>query len=325
MRQDRSGTIRREAAAEAGRYGRGMIHALTIDVEDYHNIFARDRLKQEGPPTEAVVRNTHRLLSLFERHAARGTFFTLGEVARDYPELIREIAAAGHELGVHGFYHRQLFKLTPDAFRREVSDAKQIIEDIIGVPVHGHRAPAFSIMPPTSWGLEVLADAGFTYDSSVFPINGRRYGWPGFRPDIHVMELSAGRRIVEAPLSTVSILGRRLPACGGGYLRHFPGSVTSWAMRKVGEARPAILYMHPYEIEMDDAPLDTTGLTASEARKVRRFHKLQLRNRQTVEPKLVSLLTRFQFEPLQDIIERSLGAGLSETVRAHANVKKSAV
>lgn len=302
-----------------------MIHALTIDVEDYHNIFARDRLKREGPPTDAVVRNTQRLLSLFDEFGARGTFFVLGEVARDYPKLIREIASAGHELGIHGFYHRQVFKLTPEDFRREVCDARTIVEDIIGVPVHGHRAPAFSIMPATRWGLEVLADAGFRYDSSVFPISGRRYGWPGFRSDIHIMELPGGRRIVEAPLSTVSVLGRRLPACGGGYLRHFPGGVTRWAMRKVGHERPAILYMHPYEIEQDDAPLDLARLSPAEARAVTRFHRLQLRNRRTVEPKLRALLAEFRFAPMRDIVESALGIRLADFAGSESNLRRSAV
>lgn len=302
-----------------------MIHALTIDVEDYHNIIARDRLHREGPPTRAVVDNTRRLLALFSRFRTRGTFFVLGEVAVAYPELVREIASGGHELGVHGFYHRQVFKLTPESFRREVSEAKRAIEDISGQEVYGHRAPAFSIMPNTSWALEVLAEAGFTYDSSVFPIKGRRYGWPGFRPDIGIMDLAGGRRIVEAPLSTVSLLGRRLPACGGGYLRHFPGGVTMWAMRKVAQKRPAILYLHPYEIEMDDAALDTGELTPPEARRVRRFHRLQLRNRHTVEPKLVSLLGSFQFAPLMDIIINSLGEGLRTLRLKEANSRSGDV
>ncbi len=283
-----------------------MIHALTIDVEDYHSVIGRDWLGRDGAPTRAVVDNTRRILGWLSEATTRGTFFCLGEVAETFPELIREIAAGGHELGVHGYYHRQVFKLTPDSFRKEVADAKAVIEDIIGDEVGGHRAPAFSIGPDTRWALEVLADVGFRYDSSIFPIRGRRYGWPGFPPDIHEVSLEAGRTIIEVPLTTVSVLGLPLPACGGGYLRHFPGMITRWAIRRVGRLRPTIVYMHPYEIELPCPPLDTDHLAADAARKACRFHRLQKRNRHTVEHKFRSLLEEFEFAPLGHVIDRTL-------------------
>ncbi|MBN1492200.1 MAG: DUF3473 domain-containing protein [Phycisphaerae bacterium] len=279
-----------------------MIHALTIDVEDYHNVIARDWLGRDGPPTEAVVLNTQRLLRHLDASNTKATFFVLGEVAETFPELIREIAGLGHELGVHGYCHRQVFKLTPETFRCEVGDAKSRIEDIAQVEVVGHRAPAFSINPDTQWALEVLAELGFRYDSSIFPISGRRYGWPGSPQDIHEMTLPGGRSIIEAPLTTVPILGHRLPACGGGYLRHFPGWVTRWAIRHVQRRRPAIVYMHPYEIEVGCGPLDTSALSPEQARRVHRFHGLQLRNRHTVERKLLRLLGGFEFAPLGRVI-----------------------
>jgi polysaccharide deacetylase family protein (PEP-CTERM system associated) len=283
-----------------------MINALTIDVEDYHNVIARDWLGKDGPPTDAVVKNTRRFLQHFADHNVCGTFFILGEVAKTFPELVREVAAAGHELGVHGFKHRQVFKLTPDEFRREVSDAKALIEDVAGVGANGHRAPAFSIVPDTKWALDVLADVGFTYDSSVFPIAGKRYGWPGFPLDIHKVELDQGRSIIEVPMSTVGILGKRLPACGGGYLRHFPWFVTRWAMKRVQRQRPAIVYMHPYEIEVDCGPLDTSSLDNKAAQRTKRFHRLQLRNRHTTERKLLRLLTSFTFAPLGRVIHDTI-------------------
>lgn len=281
-----------------------MINALTIDVEDYHNILARDWLGRNGPPTDAVVRNTHWFLETFAGHRVQATFFLLGEVVQAFPQLLRDIVAGGHEVGVHGYFHRQVFRLTPEAFRREVTDAKALIEDVGGVRVLGHRAPAFSIMPNTQWALDVLAEVGFRYDSSVFPIAGRRYGWPGFPAGIHEMTLPSGRRIVEAPLSTISIFGKRLPVGGGGYLRHFPGVVTRWAIRRVQRHRPAIVYMHPYEIELADPVLDVAGLAPDAAKRVQRFHRMQLRNRRTVGPKLVRLLAEFRFAPLIDVIEQ---------------------
>lgn len=285
-----------------------MTHALTIDVEDYHNILARDWLGRDGPPTDAVVRNTHWFLETFASRNVRATFFLLGEVVQAFPQLLRDIADAGHEVGVHGFFHRQVFKLTPDAFRREVCDAKALIEDIAATPVQGHRAPAFSIIPDTGWALDVLAEAGFRYDASIFPIAGRRYGWPGFRPDIHEIVLASGRRIIEAPPSTLAILGKRLPAAGGGYLRHFPGGLTCWAIRRIQRCRPAIVYMHPYEIEAEVPPIDTTGLAPQAARRARRFHRMQVRNRHTVRHKVLRLLAEFEFAPLRTVIDQVLEA-----------------
>jgi len=282
------------------------MNALTIDVEDYHSIFARDWLNREIKPTQAVVRNTTRILEMISRHAFHGTFFILGEVAESFPQLIRDIASAGHEIGVHGYYHRQVFKLTPDQFRKEITDAKARLEDLTGRPVQGHRAPAFSINADTAWAFDVLADAGFRYDSSIAPIRGRRYGWPGFPLDIHEMKLAGGKTLIEAPPSTVSILGKRMPACGGGYLRHFPAFFTHWAFRSVQRSRPVILYMHPYEIEVEAPPLDTSGLDPEAARRASRFHRLQTRNRHTVEPKLLQLLERYQFAPLAQVIDEVL-------------------
>lgn len=294
-----------------------MIHAFTVDVEDYHNVMARDWLGRDGPPTPAVLDNTSRILKHMAQFGVRGTFFILGEVADTYPDLVRDIAAGGHELGVHGFYHRQVFKLTPESFRKEVADAKALIEDLTGRPVIGHRAPAFSIMPNTAWALDVLADVGFRYDSSIFPIAGRRYGWPGFRLDIHEVDLAGGRSIIEAPLSTVSLLGKRLPACGGGYLRHFPGAVTRWAVRRIGCDRPAIVYTHPYEIETNLGPLDTSGLDAQTARRAQRFHRWQLRNRGSVEAKLVRLLQEFEFSPLWEVVRSTLAMPISLGFQSH--------
>jgi polysaccharide deacetylase family protein (PEP-CTERM system associated) len=279
-----------------------MIHAMTIDLEDYHSVASRDWLMRNIAPTSVVLDNTRRLLELFAEHDTRATFFTLGEVAEHYPQLIRAVSAAGHELGVHGYYHRQLFKLTPADFREEVTRAKKRIEDVSGEPVFGHRAPAFSIIPDTRWGLDVLAEAGFRYDSSIFPIAGKRYGWPGFRRDIHVVDLAANRRIVEFPLTTISLLGRQFPACGGGYLRHFPLAVTRWAIERTAAHQPAVVYLHPCEVEVDCGPMDTAHLNDDDARRAKRFHRLQLRNRHTVMPKMHALLKEFAFAPMIEVI-----------------------
>jgi len=285
-----------------------MQNALTIDVEDYYALFSRHRLGADVPPTEAVVRCTEQILELLGRHGVTATFFVLGEVAETFPRLVRRIAAAGHEIGVHGGKHYQLFKLSPEDFRREVGRARELLADTVGRPVHGHRAPAFSIRPDTRWGLQVLAELGFRYDSSVFPIAGKRYGWPGFPEDIHEMNLPSGATIIEAPLSAVRVFGKAMPACGGGYLRHFPYRYTRWAIRRIQRVRPAIVYMHPYEIDTTPPPGFFLERLASAQRRHRRHHRVQRRNCRTVMGKLARLLEEFRFAPLGEVIDRMLGA-----------------
>lgn len=284
-----------------------MIHALTFDVEDYPTLVARFWMGREQPPTEAVVRSTRQVLDLLAERGVRATFFVLGEVASCFPGLMRDINSAGHELGVHGYYHHQVFTRTPEQFRREVSDAKAVLEDAVGNPVRGHRAPAFSIIPETRWALEIVAELGFTYDSSIFPIAGRRYGWPGFPLDIHEMVLPGGLRLIEAPLSTVRLCGRRWPVCGGGYMRHFPAGVTRWALARVSRERPGIVYVHPHELDAAPITFKPTGGLLRTCR-IKLAHHLQLRKRHTVYGKLAGLLQRFEFAPLGDVVDRRLAA-----------------
>jgi polysaccharide deacetylase family protein (PEP-CTERM system associated) len=287
-----------------------MINALTVDVEDNHRIVARNLLGNQGPPTEAVLASTSRLLQHFADRSVRGTFFVLGEVAASFPGLIRAITDQGHEVGVHGFYHHEVFKLTREQFRQEVSDTKSLIEDLSGAPVRGHRAPTFSITADTGWAFDVLVDVGFGYDSSILPVGTGRYGWAGFPLDIHEMTLDSGRSIIEAPLSTVTVLGRRLPACGGGYLRHFPYWYTEWAMRRIQRVRPAIVYVHPYEIDTSSTPTWLEAELAAAGNPARFYRAHQRRNRHTVEAKLLRLLDGFRFAPLVEIVDRRLGPGL---------------
>jgi polysaccharide deacetylase family protein (PEP-CTERM system associated) len=278
-------------------------NALTIDVEDYYSVMARDRLGLAMAPTEAVVRNTGRLLALLADRGIKATFFVLGEVAEAFPRLVRDMAAAGHEIGVHGYLHRPVFGLSREEFRQDVGRTKKLLEDIVGGEVVGHRAPAFSVVPETAWALEELADLGFRYDSSVFPFAGRRYGWPEFPRDIHRRALTGGRAIVEVPLSVVPVLGRAVPACGGGYLRHFPYAFTRWAMRRVTRERPAVVYLHPYETDLERGPEEFERALAAAPLTVRMFHRNQLRNRDTVARKVARLVEEFDFAPLREVIE----------------------
>ena len=283
-----------------------MINALTIDVEDYYPIFARDHMAMEMPVGPDVVRSTAVITDMLAARGIKATFFILGEVAAAHPQLAPSLAAAGHEIGVHGYHHRQVFKLTRQEFADEIRSARKLLEDQTGRDVKGHRAPAFSIGPDTQWALDVLAEEGFRYDSSIFPIRGRRYGWPGFGPAIRRVPLAGGRSIIEAPLSTLSVLGKKLPVCGGGYLRHFPLWFTRWAFGHIAAKRPVIVYMHPYETDADAPPAAFQAALDRSPDETRRFHCGQLHNRATVAGKLASLLDSFSFAPLGGVIDAAL-------------------
>jgi polysaccharide deacetylase family protein (PEP-CTERM system associated) len=280
-----------------------MVNALTIDVEDYWAILQRDWLNiADAKPTEAVLNNTRWFLQVLKEYNVKATFFILGEVAQSFPHLIKEIADEGHEIAVHGFYHRQIFKLSRDEFKKEVSDAKKLLEDLSGQKVIGHRAPAFSINKDTKWALEVLAGLGFNYDSSISPMAGKRYGWPGFKKEIHRMSLSDGQSIIEVPMSTIS-LGIKELGVGGGYMRHLPYFYTKWAIEYIQKKRPVIIYTHPSEIDTNTVPFKLDNLTVKGKIKAFKFHKLQMRNRQTVKGKVDKLLSDFKFSTIKDILK----------------------
>lgn len=285
-----------------------MMNALTIDVEDYWKIFSRDWLYVDTEPTDAVVRNTNFLLSILDRHGVKCTFFVVGEVAAKFPQLVQEVASCNHEIAAHGYQHFEIYRISRRQFYQEVSDTKKLLEDITGQNVQGHRAPSFSIVPETQWALEVLCEAGFQYDSSIFPFAARRYGWPDFGRDIRKVPLPNGKSIIEVPLSTAWLLGKVLPACGGGYLRHFPIWYTNWAINRIQRLRPVIVYMHPYDFDADPEPgsAQIEAMLANAPKRSKRRHALQLRNRHTMELKLNWLLSNFQFTTIQDVIATRL-------------------
>jgi polysaccharide deacetylase family protein (PEP-CTERM system associated) len=288
-----------------------MPNILTIDLEDYCSIFSRDWLKQEIEPTEAVVKNTRWYLDIFNKYNTKATFFILGEVAQKFPCLIKEIANAGHEMAVHGFYHRQVFKLNQEEFRQEVGSTKKLLEDLSGQQAIGYRAPAFSINNDTKWALEVLAELGFIYDSSVSPMAGKRYGWPGFKKEIHTMDLPDGQSIIEVPMSTIS-LGIKSLGVGGGYFRHFLYLYTKLAVSHIQKERPTIFYMHPYEIDTEVRKYDFKGLNFKDRFKAYKFHFMQLRNRKTIKLKVFKLLEDFEFVSIESTLRRYAKQGSLE-------------
>ena len=283
-----------------------MEHALTVDVEDAINQAMRNFFGKEMEPTVRVYDNTMRLLDLFAEFDTKATFFILGEVAKTYPGLIWEIASRGHELGIHGYSHARYTQLSPTELTVEITKAKKLVEDASGEEVIGHRAPEFSISKNNLWALDVLLTAGIRYDSSIFPAESGRYGWKGFTKEIDWFELDNGKRIIEAPMSSVRLMGKEIPACGGGYLRAFPYSFTNQAFKVIGSKRPVNLYLHPYEI--DPPPFQQFYMDEVSESSLKSRMKLNgyWFNRGTVVPKLRKLLATYRFNTLKSVIYTQL-------------------
>jgi len=278
--------------------------ALTLDIEDGISIAMRDAFSVKSEQTDRVVRLTEKILELLSQKEVSGTFFVLGQVAEKFPKLVKKISEEGHELGVHGYHHLQFFRMSREEAYEEISSAKKLIEDISGQQVYGHRAPAFSITPETKWGLDVIAKAGFIYDSSIMPAKGFRYGWPGFPRNIHSLKTPSGDELIEVPLSTLNILGYNVPVCGGSYLRLSPYAFTKMACERILKKRPVIFYLHPYELDTERYPdyyydqLDKVGFVK------RNKMKSMWINRKTVYPKLSSLLETYEFDKMINIVRR---------------------
>ena len=188
-----------------------------------------------------------RLLALLARNDAHATFFTLGWIAKRYPQLVREIVAGGHELASHGFGHLRASDQCASEFRRDVRDAKSLLEDITAQPVLGYRAPSFSIGYSNPWAFDVLVEEGYRYSSSVYPVQHDHYGMP----DAPRFTYAPRPGLLEIPITTTTLLGRNLPAGGGGFFRLLPYAVSRWALRRVNtiDRRPAMFYVHPWELD----------------------------------------------------------------------------
>lgn len=232
--------------------------ALSVDVEDYFQVQAFARLAPretwERHPSR-VEANTRRLLDRFDEWGARGTFFTLGWIARRHPALVREIVSRGHELASHGMDHRMLTEQTPESFRSDALDSRSLLEDVGGVPVIGFRAPSYSVNRATLWAIDVLSETGYAYDSSVYPIRRRRYGYPE-GPVLPAVMKGVRRPLPEFPLPTLGVGPLRLPVLAGAYLRLLPAWVSTAAARGfLDRGVPFVVNVHPWEIDPDQPTL----------------------------------------------------------------------
>jgi len=235
-------------------------NAMSIDVEDYFQVaaFARwiDRSRWDTMPCR-VERNVALILALLERHRTKATFFTLGWIAERYPQLVRDIVAGGHELASHGHGHLRASEQTPEEFRQDLARARAILEDAGGVRVVGYRAPSFSIGEHNLWAHDVIAETGHLYSSSVYPIAHDHYGMPA-APRFAWRTRSG---IVELPPSSLRLLGRNLPASGGGYFRLLPYPLSRWSIRRINglDRQPCIFYFHPWEVDPEQPRIEQAG------------------------------------------------------------------
>jgi polysaccharide deacetylase family protein (PEP-CTERM system associated) len=229
-------------------------NGLSVDVEDWFQVGAFEKvIHRDNWPTLAdrVERNCEAILEMFAEADVQATFFTLGWVAERHPELMRRIAAAGHELASHGWDHVRVHKLDRDSFASDLDRARKTIEDATGVQVTGYRAPSFSIDQRTPWAYMVLAEQGYAYSSSVAPISHDHYGWRE-APRFAFKPLPRSD-LIEIPVTTAELGGRRLAAGGGGFFRVLPYGFSRWAIRQVNrrEGRAAVFYFHPWEVDPD--------------------------------------------------------------------------
>jgi polysaccharide deacetylase family protein (PEP-CTERM system associated) len=273
--------------------------ALTIDVEDWFHIVD----VRGAPPVEAwsampsrVERNCRKLLDMLAEHDTRATCFFLGWVAEKFPQLVRAAAAAGHEIASHGYSHQPVYELTEAQFFEDVRRTKESLEQISGRPVHGYRAPSFSLVARTPWAFERLAAAGYRYDASIFP-GARGNGGLPEAPLIPTRVETRSGTLLEFPVSMVEIARRRICFFGGGYLRLFPyGCIRAMTDRVHNEGRFVVFYLHPREIDPDQP-----RLSMSLPRRFKSYVNLR-----GTEAKLLRLLRELRFEPLSEFFERAV-------------------
>jgi len=276
-----------------------MTNALSFDVEEYFHAeaFAQVVRREQWVELESrVVAVTERLLDTLDEAATAATFFVLGWVAERHAGLVRKIAERGHEVACHGYGHQMITKLTRSEFAEDVKRAKATIEDAAGTPTIGYRAPTFSVVRETLWSLDVLSEAGFQYDSSIFPILHDRYGIPDAPRFPHRRRGESGAELVEFPLSTLSVGRWRFPVAGGGYFRLYPYGLTRRAVRHINEkeGQPAMVYLHPWEFDAGQPRLPLGRIS--------RFrHSV---NTGQTESRLRRLLRDFRFAPVQTALSR---------------------
>jgi len=283
-----------------------VINILGIDLEDWYQLAHRRVTGELLPARDAVLRQLDIVLETLAETSTRATFFTLGMVAEQFPQVVKRVAAAGHEVACHGYRHLIVHRISRAEFEADTRKAKAILEELSGNPVLGYRAAEFSIRRNALWALEVLAELGFAYDSSIFPIRHRRYGIPDFDPWPRRHELPAGLSLIELPPSMLPMAGMRVPVAGGGYFRLLPMAAIRQAVQRLNtEGRPMVTYLHPAEFDLQE--LDVMwSLRPQSGRQRWRAHIFNFHQnlrRRTMREKVSTLLREFQFSSCQEYLD----------------------
>ncbi|MBK9248536.1 MAG: DUF3473 domain-containing protein [Ignavibacteria bacterium] len=261
----------------------GIEHTFTLDVEDwYHGIPITQ------PREHRLEYGMNFLMELFERSSVKVTMFWLGDAAKQYPALLRQCADSGHEIGSHALHHTFVYDSNPKKFYEETKAAKSLLEDISGCEIRGFRAPYFSITRSSEWALEVLAQLGFQYDSSIFPMRNVRYGIPNFSREPIIIDTPSGK-ILEFPISVRAIASMALPVSGGAYFRLYPYFLTKLNLQHHEKLnRSAVFYFHPWEADPDHPRVAVDW----------KFRLTHYANLGTARQKLVRLFDDFSFTTL---------------------------
>ncbi|MGI9305364.1 MAG: XrtA system polysaccharide deacetylase [Gammaproteobacteria bacterium] len=267
---------------------------MTVDVEDYFQVSAFERHISKGDWNKYPVRvehNTDRILEMFDSSHVRATFFVLGWIAERFPQLVRRIADAGHEIASHGHQHTRVTEQNATQFRQDVGTTKRLLEDVVGLPVSGYRAASFSINSTNLWAFDTLQEVGYSYSSSIYPIAHDLYGMPE-APRFPFRTKPDG--IIEIPITTILMFKRNFPCGGGGYFRLLPYSFSRWAVGRVNklDKQPAVFYFHPWEIDPQQPRINGISL------KARFRHYLNLNS---METRLRRLLTDFRWDRMDKV------------------------
>ncbi len=276
---------------------KNITNALSFDVEDYFQVSAFEKSigRNDWESLEhRVEANTERLLSILSERGVKATFFVLGWVAERYPRVVRQMIAEGHELASHGYGHQRVRDLSAEQFRQDLVRAKGILEDVGGREILGYRAPSYSIGKENLWALEVLAETGHSYSSSIYPVRHDHYGFPE-APRFAFRDEQTG--LIEIPITTVKLLFRSRPAGGGGFFRFYPYALTRWMIERVNEsdAQSTVFYLHPWELDAGQPRQTNISL------KTRFRHYLNL---DKTEGRLKRLLTDFSWGRVDDVFLR---------------------
>ena len=270
-------------------------NAMTVDVEDYFQVSAFEKYVSRDDWDKIPCRveaNTNRILDVFSSHNVKATFFTLGWVAQRYPQLIKRIVSEGHELASHGMDHVRATQQTPEEFRADITKTKSILEDVSGQPIKGYRAASYSINKSNMWALDILMETGHAYSSSIYPVKHDLYGIPdaprfSYRP-------RGKEGILEIPITTLELYGKKLPGGGGGFFRLYPYALSSRIVKRVNnkDAQPCIFYFHPWEIDSSQPKQEGLDMRT----KFRHYLNLD-----KMESRLEKLLREFSWGRMDDI------------------------